>query len=96
MDKLLNIKTLLVDDSPRMQTSNRAAISSASDCQVCNLHVRQTNFAVTKTGLYLQCIVLTLSLGFFFTYRRYIVGFWFFFKLRNDDALWKKDTRHYL
>lgn len=67
MDKLLNIKTLLVDDSPRMQTSNRAAISSASDrqLQVCNLHVRQTYFAVTKTGLYLQCIVLTLSLRFF-------------------------------
>lgn len=79
MDKLLNIKTLFVDDSPRMQTSNRAAISSASDrqLQVCNLHVRQTYFAVTKTGLYLQCIVLTLHVSevFFFTYRRYIVGF---------------------
>lgn len=91
MDKLLNIKTLLVDDSPRMQTSNRAAISSASDRQVCNLHVRQTYFAVTKTGLYLQCIVLTLSLRFFLHIEDILLGF-FFFKLRNDDALLKKDT----
>lgn len=91
MDKLLNIKTLIVDDSPRMQTSNRAAISSASDCQVCNLHVRQTYFAVTKTGLYLQCIVLTLSLRVFF-YISKIYCWFFFLKLRNDDALLKKDT----
>lgn len=92
MDKLLNIKTLFVDDSPRMQTSNRAAISSASDrqLQVCNLHVRQTYFAVTKTGLYLQCIVLTLSLRFFFLHiEDILLGF---LKLRNDDALLKKDT----
>lgn len=92
MDKLLNIKTLFVDDSPRMQTSNRAAISSASDrqLQVCNLHVRQTYFAVTKTGLYLQCIVLTLSLTFFFLHiEDILLGF---LKLRNDDALLKKDT----
>lgn len=90
MDKLLNIKTLFVDDSPRMQTSNRAAISSASDRQVCNLHVRQTYFAVTKTGLYLQCIVLTLSLRCFFLHiEDILLGF---LKLRNDDALLKKDT----
>lgn len=92
MDKLLNIKTLFVDDSPRMQTSNRAAISSASDrqLQVCNLHVRQTYFAVTKTGLNLQCIVLTLSLRFFFLHiEDILLGF---LKLRNDDALLKKDT----
>lgn len=92
MDKLLNIKTLFVDDSPRMQTSNRAAISSASDrqLQVCNLHVRQTYFAVTKSGLYLQCIVLTLSLRFFLHIEDILLVF--FFKLRNDDALLKKDT----
>lgn len=93
MDKLLNIKTLLVDDSPRMQTSNRAAISSASDrqLQVCNLHVRQTYFAVTKTGLYLQCIVLTLHVSevFFLHIEDILLGF---LKLRNDDALLKKDT----
>lgn len=88
MDKLLNIKTLFVDDSPRMQTSNRAAISSASDCQVCNLHVRQTNFAVVFT---MHCPDLVSGI-FFYILKIYCWFLGFFFKLRNDDALLKKDT----